>query len=293
MILAIFEIFLANLIWGFGFVATIWALESFHWGDIYFLRILLASLTGLIFFFIRKEKSFEKYFRMSFFPSLFLSAEILFQVLSLRGTKASEGGFLFVMYVVIIPFLEFLFYRKKISKTNFFLILLSLFGSFLIAHKESMIVSLSSFFMLISGLFAALHVLAIDRINKDTFKSFYLNVFQLFWGVLFSIPFFIYYFDINRLSTFQNVSTHSWGGLFSLVFGSTLIAYYLQIKSQEKISPAVIGILFVTESIFSSIFAWWLLNEMLDGVQITGAIIILISAVAVSLDYFSVKNKSV
>ncbi|MBC7713415.1 MAG: EamA family transporter, partial [Rhizobacter sp.] len=186
-LLPILEILLANIIWGFGFVATIWALESLSWSQIFLYRFLIAGVTGFLIYLIFSRKFFKKYIKVSFLPAIFLCAEVGFQVMSLQSTKATEGGFLFVTYVIMVPVIEFHLFKKYLPPKQFIWILLGVIGSYLMANEGSISLGRGELTMLLSALGASAHVITIDRINKEELSSFYFNVFQLLWGILFSL----------------------------------------------------------------------------------------------------------
>lgn len=280
--LPVIEILLANLIWGFGFVATVWALESLNWVQIFLYRFLIAGSVGFIIFLFNEKRSLIKpYLKIAFLPSLFLSLEIIFQIFSLQYTTATEGGFLFVMYIIMIPIMEFLLYEKYLPKKQLIWIILGIIGSILMMKSKSISLGRGELGMLTSAFFASAHVLAIDQVDQTKIKAFYLNTFQLLWAVLFTAP--LYFFINHHLS--GHYSAQSIMGLVSLIFGSTLIAYYLQIRAQLKISPSILSILFLLESAFAAFFAYWLLGDRLSSGQWIGAAIICFSALAVSADF--------
>jgi len=279
-ILPLIEILLANIIWGFGFVATAWALESFNEFQIFFLRIFVAAVVGLIAFAAFGRTNLRKYLRLSFLPSFFLALEIFFQIFSLKYTKATEGGFLFVTYILMVPLLEFILFKKRLGYRQVLWIFMGLGGSYLMIEGGVMAMGLGEFAMLLSALFASCHLIVVDRTDREALNSFYFNTFQLFWSTLMSLPLLLI-IDLRLKSV---VTWNSLLGLGALIFGSTLIAYFLQIKAQKSVSPMAISILFLLESIFSAIFASLLLGERITLVQWVGALLITLSALAVSFE---------
>jgi drug/metabolite transporter (DMT)-like permease len=72
-------------------------------------------------------------------------------------------------------------------------------------------------------------------------------------------------------------------GLLSLTFGSTLIAFALQVRAQRVLSPSIASLIFLLESPFALIFAIYFLNESMTDLQATGALLIFFSAVGATL----------
>src|SRR4051812_16144949 len=62
---------LPNLLWGFGFTATIWALRGFSLLQIIFLRFAIVGLCGLLWCLLFDRKLLQKLLPMTFMPSLF------------------------------------------------------------------------------------------------------------------------------------------------------------------------------------------------------------------------------
>ena len=191
-VLPIIEILLANIIWGFGFVATAWALTSYSSNQILLYRFLLAGLVGLILYLLVSRKNLKKYILVSFVPSLFLIMEIYFQIFSLQFTSATEGGFLFVTYIIMIPVIEYILFKKYLTKMHMIWIAMGILGSILMIKSGEVNFNKGEMTMLISAFFASAHVVSIDRADRTLLNSFFLNTFQLLWGILLTCP--LYYF---------------------------------------------------------------------------------------------------
>jgi drug/metabolite transporter (DMT)-like permease len=71
--------------------------------------------------------------------------------------------------------------------------------------------------------------------------------------------------------------------MLALGLGSTVIAFYLQIRGQARLSPTVGSILCLLESPFAMIFAILLLSQMPTGLEYIGAAFIFIAAAGASL----------
>jgi drug/metabolite transporter (DMT)-like permease len=71
--------------------------------------------------------------------------------------------------------------------------------------------------------------------------------------------------------------------MFSLAFGSTVLAFFLQVKAQAFLSPTVASLLCLLESPFAMIFAAALLGETLGPLEGAGAALIFVSAAGASV----------
>jgi drug/metabolite transporter (DMT)-like permease len=126
---------------------------------------------------------------------------------------------------------------------------------------------------------AAIHIISIDHFSKKSKDNFTFNVFQSFWTALFALLFA----GIDSRWSLMSMNFHGWIGIVSLGLGSSLIAFYLQVRAQQKLSPSVASILFLLESPFTLFFAYWLLGDRLTGSQLVGAALIIIACTSAIL----------
>lgn len=224
----------ADMLWGFGFVASIWALSVFAPAEILFLRFLITILfAGLIF----RQRLFRdvnwSLLKIAFIPSLFLFGELFFQVNGLAYTSASKAGFITTLFIFFVPALEALFFRKKIGLFHWGFVGLGLIGSFLLTDPTAS--SADSLWgdglVLLSSLFASFHIISVEKISRDTDDLFSLNIFQCFWCLLWALPQFIL---ITSPSNWSADSSQSIFGLLFLSLGTTLLAFYFQLKAQKN-----------------------------------------------------------
>ncbi|HRU33242.1 MAG TPA: DMT family transporter, partial [bacterium] len=105
-----------TLIWGSTFALIKVALDSI--GPFYFLaiRFSLASIVMLIIF----RKSFKEH-KIHFgyiLAGVFLFLGYVFQTVGLKYTSASNAAFITGLSVVIVPFLEVIFMKRKLPGTS-------------------------------------------------------------------------------------------------------------------------------------------------------------------------------
>ena len=137
----VFEILMVNLFWGFGFVATVWALESFSLLQILALRFAIVGIVGLGFLFFKDKKRCKELLKMTFLPALLLMMELLFQAWGLLHTTATKAGFITIMYIVLVPMLEGFFWKRKIEISHWLWVGLAVVGTLLTVKLQSWDVS--------------------------------------------------------------------------------------------------------------------------------------------------------
>ncbi len=272
------ELLLATTIWGFGFTASVWALKCFDSISISVIRFGSAFIIGLIVMRIvpslRSELNLDN-FKKSLWPGLFLGATLCLQTWGLEFTTATNSGFITTLYVVFVPIIEALVYRKKLPRFHAAWVFLALFGTGLMINLQIGQFNKGDLLTLICAFTASFQILAVGRVSKEIQSAFAFNSFQSFWSMTASLIFWPFYGRI----LFVTPDFHAALGLFSLTFLSTLVAFALQIKAQKALSPSLSALIFLLESPFAMGFAIFFLQERLSLWQCLGGVLIFIAAV--------------
>ena len=173
---AIVELLFAAVLWGFGFVATVWALEQFSPTGFMTLRFLAAWLAGEVLrflFFNRRQKFWDlQDFKLSIFAGLLMASFLLPQTIGLMFTTATNSGFLTILYVILVPLLSFAFYRTKHPSSVYILAVVAFIGAFLMMGAQFQGFNVGDLWTLLCAFTAACHTLYIGRISDKIKNSF-------------------------------------------------------------------------------------------------------------------------
>lgn len=274
------ELIFAATLWGFGFVGVIWALPSWEPTPLLFWRFLIGAVAGsLLSAVVARPKKSELIWllKTGFGPALFLALMLLLQTWGLKYTTATKSSFITVLYVVLVPVLESVVARKKIAKALWLCILISLIGVYLIVDPSwEQRFNVGDTLTLLCAIAASLQIISLDRVSRHVQRPFLFNVLQSWWATLFLLP--VLAFQAGALWPTSPPSTLAWIGLLSVALGSTLIAFYLQVRAQKVLSSTVSSLFFLLESPFALFFAYLFLQERLNVRQAVGAALILASA---------------
>lgn len=287
---AVAELVLAAGLWGFGFVATYWALEDFGPLSISALRCTIAVVVGfaICFAFPRLRSQLNRrQMGLAFWPGVFMTLTLILQTWGLRYTTATKSGFITTLYVLIVPILERLILSRRIPKYHFAFVFLALIGMALICDIPQLIsgtVSSGSsareiwnfgdWLTLACAFAAALQIFWFGKIQNEIKSSFIFNLYQTFWAGLIPLA-LMFFFEAWP----KEIHSLPIAGMISLTFGSTLVAFALQVRAQKKISPSIASLIFLLESPFAALFGLWFLGERLTPQIVLGAVIILISLI--------------
>ncbi len=294
---AVAELVFAGAIWGFGFVATIWALRSMGPMAMTGWRFILAAVLGislaLVIPSLRQHVTLVQ-LKLSFIPGILVCLMLGLQTWGLKYTTATKGGFITTLYVLVVPLLEMWWRKRPLPRFHFFYVALGLLGVALICDLPSDILeqmrtmgptlpkavitsrerwNIGDFLTLLCAIAASAHIIYLGFIQKKIGSAFVFNCLQSFWAAL--IPLSLA-FAIEE-SPHLNWQDLSLPGFLSLLFASTMIAFALQVRAQKVLSPSLSSLLFLLESPFAAFFAVLLLHEHVSGAQWIGAALILLA----------------
>jgi drug/metabolite transporter (DMT)-like permease len=276
------EMLFAAAIWGFGFIAAIWTLET--WGPFWAttFRFVVASLFTLIiaavFRFAKPGRPFAlgSLMKTSFVPGILVGATLLLQTWGLAFTSATKSSFVTTLYVTIVPFFEWAVFRRNLRKPEWFGVAFAMFGVVLMTELSIAGVqwNVGDLLTVLCAITAAAQIVWIGNIQNKIQNAFEFNGAQSFWALLMCAV--AAYF--KEPMVWNQPSLQSWIGLFSLAIGSTAVAFALQIRAQRILSSTTASLFFLLEAPFAAVFAYLILAERLSIHQAMGGAIILIAS---------------
>ena len=111
-------ILLATLFWGLSFVIIKDTLNRFSVLHLLAFKYLIASLGMGVLFFRRLEALNWKVVKEGAVLGGLLFVSQYFQTLGCKYTTAGKNAFISTLYVVLVPFLAWVLYRKRTEKRN-------------------------------------------------------------------------------------------------------------------------------------------------------------------------------
>lgn len=198
---------------------------------------------------------------------------------ALTGLSASLTVLLLYTYPIIVTILSHYILKEEFTKLKSIALVLVSIGMYLLVSGEWKIDGAKYF---ISGLGAALFYsfyIIYSRKYLERVPAFTSSLYvQIGAGSVLSL---IYFQDVNRpIFLLQN---HFWF-LFAMAFVCSFLAMSLFLAGLQKINSSETSILSTTEPISGVIIAYFLLGEKLSGMQLIGAVLILIGLITVGMN---------
>lgn len=256
------------LIWGFGFVAVKIGLNNGM--DPFFLLFLRFSVAGLalIPFQIKNIRSLSlSTWKRGGILGIFIFLGFAFQTIGLNYTTTSKNAFLTGINVIIVPFLTWLFTKKKVDTYSIIASFLCMIGIGFLTLNDSLTINIGDFFTIICAFMFAVHIALTSIIAKE--ESALTMVFiQMIIGAILSLLFSL----IFKESLLVNSS--SFMAILYLGIFSTLIGFLLQLLGQRYSQASKAAILLSTESLFGAILAILIFKDSFGIQMILGGILI-------------------
>lgn len=275
-----------SIVWGMAFISIRWLLVSYTPIQAMSLRFLSAALFAVPFLFYFKSwrHSFKK-IRLIFLCGFFLFTLLIFQMMGLQITTVAKSAFITTLHALLTPVFEILFFKKKYSLGYWLMVILALFGVYLLCDGDFSNFNNGDFLTFFTAIFSTLHIITISFAAKEFDNSFEANLLQslavgiccifllLFTGT--SIQLTALFSDLNLFAP------TAFSGWFYLVFVSSIFAFTVQTWGQKKVKPHVASAIYLLESPFAVLFGFYLLHESLTPQAIIGSVIILISVLLI------------
>ena len=293
--MSLFSALFCTLIWGTTFIAQDTGMDkigplTFN-GARFFIGFL--SIIPFALIFERKKivreiiKDKKLFYQLLFWIGLFLFLGTYVQQAALLYTDVANAAFFTVFYVPMVPIILFMFYSKSIHWSIWPSVILCVAGVYLLSDFTNASVRLGDSLVILCAVFWSLHIIFIGKFIEKFNLPLFFGSLQALVVSLFSI-FFAFFFETI---TFANILHES----VSIIYAGALsggVAFTLQIYAQKNILPAPSAIIFSLESVFATIAAWIILDQVLGINNLIGCVFILIGVIfSQLLPIYDKKNK--
>ena len=282
---------LTAAIWGFAFVVVKDSLD--YIGAVYMIAIrysMAALVMGLIF--IKKWRQLDaRYIRHGLLTGIFLFTAYTTQTIGCDYTTAGKNAFLTTVYVILIPLISWILYKKRPGWYVFVAAILSMTGIGLLALGTGDTAGLNKgdALTLVCGLFYALHIIWTAKYNEQGDDTLFLTLLQFVVCAVFGwilAPIYDGAFPTAAIQNPRVIGSMLYLGLFS-----TMLCFSLQNIGLKYVQSSLASLFLSFESVFGVLFSTLFLHEHLTVRMIVGCVLIFV-AVVLAETKFQFKSRS-
>ena len=277
------------IIWGSGFIGTKLALDGgLSTVQTLTLRFFIASvMLGIIFYKKIKENISKESIIAGALLGLFSFVGFTTQTLGLVYTTVSKNAFITAVNVVIVPFIGFILYKRKLDKIGVISSFMALVGIAVLSLEADLSINFGDFLTFICAIGFAFHIFFTGEFSKK-YNSYVLTVTQFVVAFLLSLI-------LQTVTGETNFSATPVGFMGALYLGifSTAIGFLLQTICQSKVDQTRTAIILSTEAVFGTIMSVLIFHEVLTSRMVVGCIIIFVSIIVAETKLSFIKKKSV
>lgn len=272
--IAKFGLMLVAIIWGSGFIATQMALDSgLTPNQIMTLRFFASALLMTLIFFKHLKSVNKETLLGGIFIGIFLFIAFSFQTYGLMHTTPSKNAFITATNVIIVPFIGFLIYKRKLDTISIVSSFIAIVGIGILSLDSNFNINIGDALTLICAIGFAMHIFITGEYSKKC-NPIALTTIQLTTAFVLSLLLLIFTKETNIKLNYNGV----YSTLYLAVF-STTIAFLLQTVCQTKATQNETAIILSTESIFGTIFSAIILREVITLKMFIGCVLIFLAII--------------
>jgi len=265
-----------TLLWGSAFAVMRVAAQH----DIVFLlngsRFLLGGLLILPFARIKGAIS-KKNMLFILVAGFALFAAAFFQQSGLRTTTAANGGFITILYVVIVPVILWVGWREKPGIKTWLAVTTAGVGGFLLSTGGDYRIAPGDLLILIGSFFWALHVVIVEKSQGYGPPLVFASGQYLVCGIV-NIGVGIFAEKPTTEIMTSLLPAILYTGIISIALGFTL-----QVIAQKHTPANEAALILSLEAVFAALSGWLFLGEMLEPIQLGGCALILMAVLLVQI----------
>lgn len=277
---------LAIIFWGFSFVATKVALQSFTPFCLIFFRFITASV---FFIWLLKRTGFPTLNRRNFKNLALLAVfqpglYFTFETLGLQYTTATKTSLIIATIPIVVLLLSILFLKEKVRLINMIGIFISMGGVALLIFGDGKGAPVDGMLlgdMLITGAVLAASVyMIITRHLGQTITPIQITGMQIIFGAVIFFPAFLY--DLPSIN-WSGITREGIIALIALTVFATIGAFLCYNYALSRIPAARAAVCLNGIPVVTACGAWILLGETLAPLQFVGGAIVLVAVYLANL----------
>ena len=277
-----------TIIWGLGFPITKIAVNNgFGANTIMVGRFLTASIILSAIYFRRFKNINKQILKYGIITGIFLFFGFYFQTLGNVYTTPSKNGFITQLNIVFVPYLYFLFFKKKVDKYNIISVVVAMIGMFILMYDNDFLggINKGDIYTFICAIMVAFHIVTSSYYQKRfDFDPALFVLINILVSMVFSVVFMLIFDDFPVDIILIDLWPLVFLGVLNTALGFLVQSYVLKISIPTRVSLIV-----ALESVFAAIGSVLIINEILSIQIVIGGILIISGILITELKPFNNK----
>ena len=277
--LGVLMLLLAALIWGSAFSAQSIGARYINAYTFLAIRswISFIAMIPVVYFFKKKRSSKKDTNNKSYKKILFIASLCSGFFLFIASAMQQKAGFITALYVILVPLISIIFLKIKEGIRLWVSVVLSVIGLFLLCIHSDFTLQYGDAILLFCALLFAMQIFTVAHFVKKV-DVLDLSIFQFLVVACFSSIIMIIFERPSIEMIIKAMPALLFVGILSGACG-----YTLQNIGQQYVRPSIASLLMSLESVFSAIFAWIILGEVLGNREMIGAILMFTAIILAQL----------
>ena len=266
-----------SMAWGSSYLLMKMGLNGIEPFTLIALRFGLAFLVTGAIFYKRISRWEQRTVGYSALLGVLLFGVFTALLYGLKTESVSSAGFLTSTTVIFVPVLQAALSRKMPELTLMAGVLVIMGGVGLLTIGDTFIIEESSLLCLAGAFFYAVHIIVTNAAAR-TADTLQLGILQLGFTALYGLC-FAFLLEVPALPS----SVQEWFAILGLALVCSAFGFVMQPVAQKFTTPERTGVLFALEPVFSALFGFLFLKEVLSFQGYTGALLVLGGVLVASL----------
>ena len=270
--LALAALIITTVLWGTSFIITKTITKDLPIFVYLTLRYSIAMI-GIIPILYRFKGFNKKILYGGIITGIIYFISIVFQTYGLQTTTAGKAGFITGLGTVLVPFMTWIAYKKRVKSRVWIAVVLSIVGmGFLLLEGESG-VFIGDMLVLVCAVFYAIFIV----VNDSYVRKVDVYLFSFVQLATLSILSLGSSLMLSENWSMTSNSMDFWLIMLYMGLIVTTLTFIFQNYGQQYLSPAKTAIIFTLEPVFAAFFGFLFGNELLTVFGLIGATIIFIA----------------
>ncbi len=275
-LLSVLGLVLAALFWGISYPLTKFV-EDCPTFYIISIRFAFAACALAVF----NYKKFSKFnldtLKFSLILSFIVLSMYVTNILGVKYTTSVRASFFTTLSFLIVPVINWLLYKVKISRTIFISAAICLVGTCMLCWTPdigTMVINSGDILCFMASIFGGINIIYMEKMSHkaeidNTLFTIFLMAFLCIWGTIIAV--------FNGDFSYTGTTTSQFLVIIIMGIFSSAGAFILQIHCEKRVPSNRVGIIFALEPASGCVLSVLIIHETMSLIGWVGGAVIILS----------------